>query len=185
MTRLGAQRWSTIAKQVSGRAGKQCRERWFNHLCPDILKGEWSASEEWVLFLAHSVLGNKWALITQELPGRTDNTIKNHWNSTMKRKLPYLTERLQEVLVRGGSFCSPEEVKLQASESKFIRCLLIQNHLERFDQSLTESHDENRRPEPTLRSFTRFEPVLCSSNFTGSSPKEPSYSTPIKMTVTS
>ncbi|OMJ81481.1 hypothetical protein SteCoe_18048 [Stentor coeruleus] len=88
----GTQQWALIADKLNKkikspiRSGKQCRERWHNHLDPTILKDPWSLDEEKLLFEKHIELGNKWADISRFLQGRTDNSIKNHFYSMLRRQ---------------------------------------------------------------------------------------------------
>ncbi|KAE8703611.1 Transcription factor MYB26 [Hibiscus syriacus] len=88
ITKYGHGCWSSIPKQ-SGlqRCGKSCRLRWINYLRPDLKRGTFSQEEEDLIIELHAVLGNRWSQIAAQLPGRTDNEIKNLWNSCLKKKL--------------------------------------------------------------------------------------------------
>lgn len=110
----GARHWSLIAKELKGRVGKQCRERylehmkgknfprrsfhsrWHNHLNPVINKNPWTNEENLRLFILHQHFGNKWAEIAKYFNGRSDNSIKNHWNSSMKKKFHLEVENLKK-----------------------------------------------------------------------------------------
>ena len=80
----GAKGWNYIASMLPGRVGKQCRERWHNHLDPNITRDKWTLDEDKQLMSLYLEHGKKWSLIAKYMAGRTDNTIKNRFNSALK-----------------------------------------------------------------------------------------------------
>ncbi|XP_052178618.1 transcription factor MYB41-like [Diospyros lotus] len=84
----GPGNWRTLPKNAGlQRCGKSCRLRWTNYLRPDIKRGRFSFEEEETVIQLHSILGNKWSAIAARLPGRTDNEIKNYWNTHIRKRL--------------------------------------------------------------------------------------------------
>jgi hypothetical protein len=84
----GCKAWTKLAKMLSGRIGKQCRERWFNHLDPQISRDPWTPEEDRLLIHLHQQFGNHWSQIAAHMPTRADNMIKNRWYSTLAKKSP-------------------------------------------------------------------------------------------------
>mmetsp|Transcript_15074 Transcript_15074/g.23315 ORF Transcript_15074/g.23315 Transcript_15074/m.23315 type:complete len:197 (-) Transcript_15074:2641-3231(-) len=101
----GTKRWTFIAQQltdmykIGGRTGKQCRERWHNHLDPSIKKSPINDDEERIIFDAHKVYGNKWADIAKLLNGRSDNCIKNYYYSTLRKHIRRINKSLKQCQV--------------------------------------------------------------------------------------
>ncbi|WCJ33526.1 myb domain protein 4 [Euphorbia peplus] len=80
--------WRTLPQSAGLlRCGKSCRLRWINYLRPDLKRGNFAEDEEDLIIKLHALLGNRWSLIAGRLPGRTDNEVKNYWNSHLRRKL--------------------------------------------------------------------------------------------------
>lgn len=100
-------RWSQICLMMGkDRTAKQCRERWINHLNPNILKRQWNKREEWFLYLFQKNMGNRWTEISKCFRQRGDNDIKNHWYSNVCKKNEFYSKCLERILRSKEAFLS-------------------------------------------------------------------------------
>ncbi|XP_020227413.1 transcription factor MYB114 [Cajanus cajan] len=117
----GAKKWKALAlKSGLNRCGKSCRLRWLNYLRPNIKRGNISDEEEDLILRLHKLLGNRWSLIAGRLPGRTDNEIKNYWNSHLCKKVNQKEEKpesstTQEIIGQNENATLEKEVAVNES----------------------------------------------------------------------
>uniref|UniRef100_A0A7N0VAW1 Uncharacterized protein n=1 Tax=Kalanchoe fedtschenkoi TaxID=63787 RepID=A0A7N0VAW1_KALFE len=140
------------------RCGKSCRLRWLNYLRPDIKRGNISEDEEELIIRLHKLLGNRWSLIAGRLPGRTDNEIKNYWNTTLGKKVG--SEVSQRSSSKKGKMSKSKETSKAVPEpdsstqpltqpirTKAFRCTKV--HIPATIHSPREDYNKHEDTKPT------------------------------------
>nr|XP_027101117.1 transcription factor MYB46-like [Coffea arabica] len=168
--------WSDVARNAGlQRCGKSCRLRWINYLRPDLKRGAFSPQEEELIIHLHALLGNRWSQIAARLPGRTDNEIKNFWNSTIKKRLknsssPNTSDSssIQEQSMMGMF------VDLSSSASSSMHSMALTNMVDplpMLEQSLSTSGGTNAGsyfdPQSCIRQAAYDNPTFSTDNLEG------------------
>ncbi|KAJ0964222.1 hypothetical protein J5N97_029344 [Dioscorea zingiberensis] len=148
--------WRAVPKLAGlSRCGKSCRLRWTNYLRPDLKRGLLTDTEEQLVIDLHARLGNRWSKIAAKLPGRTDNEIKNHWNTHIKKKLVKMgiDPVTHEPLLHGKKDTQEGDEKVQVKLEEEKRT--IENSNKNCEDSLQGStdHDDIALMDASLWSF--------------------------------
>ncbi|KAF9898233.1 Transcription factor myb3r-5, partial [Lobosporangium transversale] len=172
---LGAEKWVLIASRLGSRTGKQCRERWHNHLDPTIDKSPFTAKEDELIFKLFEQFGSKWAEMSKLMPGRPDNAIKNHFNTSMQRKRRRLSlqdpSELQAKAEQAGGAPSASFSSPVASPTSTTTSPPSLSRRHRFDpyerrhsmpsldlpsrtQNATQAQHEQQQQQPQQRTFS-------------------------------
>ncbi|XP_021726613.1 transcription factor MYB74-like [Chenopodium quinoa] len=190
--KYGSGNWRSLPMKAGlERCGKSCRLRWANYLRPDIKRGRFSFEEEETIIQLHSILGNKWSAIAARLPGRTDNEIKNYWNTHIRKKLlrmgidpvthsPRLDYfdlpsmlcshqnsplmNLPAVLLNLQNLLNPELLRFPTSQNGFLNFNNSQNTIL---SNLQNNISDNQVP--SAQTINQFDPIPSFNELLGSS----------------
>nr|WPY09238.1 transcription factor MYBPA1 [Prunus salicina] len=153
----GEGHWRSMPKKAGLlRCGKSCRLRWMNYLRPDIKRGNITPDEDDLIVRLHSLLGNRWSLIAGRLPGRTDNEIKNYWNTHLSKKLrsqgtdPSTHKKLSEPVVKENKRRKNQKTKNNMNKKEMV----VKN------KNKTGQHVEPLKPKVHLPKPTRITSFL-------------------------
>ncbi|CAK9860571.1 unnamed protein product [Sphagnum jensenii] len=159
----GTGSWRTLPKKAGlQRCGKSCRLRWTNYLRPDLKHGRFTDHEEKLIVNLHAALGSRWSLIAAQLPGRTDNDVKNYWNTRLKKKLStahhivagnaHHQAAAAAAAARAASLTSTPKNSIlagrpSANSSCHMRTAIVSNHDQCHDQSLKSNDHLQLKPD--------------------------------------
>jgi hypothetical protein len=145
-----AVKWSAVAKQVEGRLGKQVRERWYNHLDPLLKKGPWTPEEDVLLLQLQAKLGNRWCEIAKNITGRSENAVKNRWNSAQRKARAQRENKNKDCTVSAKKKRKPKITK-----SKPASCSTVSDQSVDANDGGNNSSSNNNNNKPTKKRKAR------------------------------
>ncbi|XP_021771116.1 transcription factor MYB35-like [Chenopodium quinoa] len=152
----GVGNWTQVPKKAGlNRCGKSCRLRWTNYLRPDLKHEEFTEQEEQLIIQYHAAIGSRWSLIAKHLPGRTDNDVKNYWNTKLKKKLAKM----------GIDPVTHKPISKILSDYESISCLSNNHQIRSLDQNITNSFSSQCKISPSDNPGTQFQDVTSFNHY--------------------